>query len=152
MGNKSRMRFGAVCEAACSVSHRMPCCQRDFGRRTRPPRLPQAPSTESACSPTWRNKRWSTRTGRTSCPSQGKRKVLSMPVLHWVLQCRVQVCPVPGCWVGVLVSLTALESQGQLHGLSEVQGPRSTSPALLPFCSSTKMPSPAPAKDCSLLN
>lgn len=63
------------------LSHRMPCFQRDFGRRTRPLNLPRAPSTESACSPTWRSKRWSTRTEKTSFHLQGRRKVPSLLVL-----------------------------------------------------------------------
>lgn len=130
------MRFGTLCEAVSSpLSHRMPCFQQDFGKRTRPPNLPRAPSTESACSPTWRSKRWSTRTEKTLYPLQGKRKVLSILVL-------AVATAVPGagihCCLAVLVLDTRSEGSHSTRwgsaGRSRAAGAEDEGLVYLPWC------------------
>lgn len=62
---------------SCSHSSllRVPCCQLDSGRKTRPRKQPPARLTVSICSCTWRRKLWNRRTGKTLCPSLEKRRV-----------------------------------------------------------------------------
>lgn len=72
------IRNGLISFTCLPLFHRMPCFQRDFGKRTRPLNLPRALSTENACCRTWRSKHLSTRTEKTLYHLQGKRKVPSV--------------------------------------------------------------------------